>query len=65
MVNKVVYTLLYFCTSYDVTMRLYNSEYGLQCSKDIEILTDEIVMPPDRPPCGFRSELCRAQGNRS
>ena len=26
--------------------------------KDIELLTDEITLPPDRPVCGFYSELC-------
>ena len=26
--------------------------------KDIELLTDEITLPPDRPVCGFYNELC-------
>ena len=28
------------------------------CSEDIEILTDEITLPSDRPRCGFYNELC-------
>jgi len=32
--------------------------YCLHCSKDIELLTDEITLPPDRPLCGFHNELC-------
>jgi len=32
--------------------------YCLLCSKDIEILTEEITLPPDRPLCGFHNELC-------
>ena len=35
-----------------------NVLYCLYCSKDIELLTDEITLPPDRPPCGFYNELC-------
>ena len=30
----------------------------LYCSKDIELLTDEIALPPDRPLCGFYNEHC-------
>ena len=28
------------------------------CLKDIELLTDEIQLPLDRPLCGFYDELC-------
>jgi len=41
------------------TVRVY-------CDKDIEILTEEITLPPDRPRCGFYNELCPQDnsGNR-